>query len=144
FLMFFSADHIEWLPRTDVNNFNAGFHSSAQVNFTGTGQQPFNNTADLGNQGRLLGLNFLDSNARGAYSANATHEILHQWLVFTSSYLTLNQDGPHYNFRSSAASLLGAYQWIPSGTNGAYIMNCEEGRSGAHFAPPLDKYMMGL
>ena len=143
FLTFFSTDHIEWLPRTTLANFYAGLHWSVQINFTGTGQQPFNNSADVGSQGRLLGLNFLDTNHRGAYSANVTHEILHQWLVFTYS-LGLTYDGPHYDFRSSAASLLGAYQWLPSGTNGVFIMNCEEGRSGAHFAPPLDKYMMGL
>ncbi len=143
FLMFFTADHIEGLPRTAINNFNAGLHNSVQVNYTGTGQQPFNNSADVGSKGRLLGLNFIDTNGRGVWSANATHEIVHQWAAFMST-VALNYDYAHYQPRASTASLVGGHQWIASGSNSSYVLICEEGRSGAHFAPPLDKYFMGL
>lgn len=143
FLMFFSTDHVEWLPRTTSGNFNAGIHTSMQVNYTGTGLSPFNNSGDLGSKGRLLSINFIDTNSRGTYAGNATHEILHQWLIFTSHSLGLDDGTAHFVYNSSAASLLGGFQWIPNGNNN-YIFNCAEGRNGAHFAPPLDKYMMGL
>jgi hypothetical protein len=91
----------------------------------------------------LLSVNILDTASRGTYSANATHELLHQWLLFTSSSLGLDDGTAHYNPRVGAASLLGGTQFLDS-TNGGVTINCEEGRSRAHYAPPLDRYMMGL
>jgi hypothetical protein len=144
FLIFFTTDHVEQLPRFSPVNFTAGSHLTARVNYTGTGQMPFDGSSFyMGRPGRLLSINILDAGYRGIYSANATHEILHQWLVYTAPHLGLDDGTLHYNFRSSAASLLGAYQFVQD-AGGRFIMNCQEGRSGAHFAPPLDRYMAGL
>jgi hypothetical protein len=144
FLVFFTTDHVEQLPRQSLVNFQVGIHNTVQVNYTGTGQMPFDSSdVYTGRPGRLLSINILDAGYRGIYSANATHEIVHQWLVYTAPQLGLDDGTAHYNFRSSAASLLGAYQFVQD-DSGRFIMNCQEGRSGAHFAPPLDQYMAGL
>src|SRR5262249_23440150 len=41
------------------------------------------------------------------------------------------------------ASLVGGFRWIDNG-DGTFTRDCSEGRNGAHHAPPLDEYMMGL
>lgn len=143
FLTFFSIDHVEASPRLNSANFNAGVHTYSKINYAGTGATEFDVTSFWGSSGRLLGVNVLDTAERGVYSANLLHEILHQWLVFTDPSLELDDGTSHYNFRSGAGSLLGGTQFIDA-PNGAVIVNCEEGRSGAHQAAPLDKYMMGL
>src|SRR5262249_32178444 len=48
-----------------------------------------------------------------------------------------------YSFRSSVGSLVGGFLWTDNG-DGTFTRNCNEGRNGAHHAPLLDKYMMGL
>ncbi len=143
FLTFLTTDHIELLPRGKANNFYAGLHVSVRINYTGTGLGTKTNSAYMGSRGRLLGLNFLDTFDRGNYSGNAAHELLHQWLVFISSSLGVTDGSPHYSSRSSAASLLGGFQFLDNG-DGTFTKDCIEGRNGGHAAPPLDKYMMGL
>ena len=39
--------------------------------------------------------------------------------------------------------MVGGNEWIENG-DGTFVLNCGEGRSGAHHASPIDKYMMGL
>lgn len=144
FFTFFSTHKIEQLPRLSAPNFNAGVHGDAQVNYTGTGRFPFDNTAFFGSDGQLLGLNILDAYDRGILSNNATHELVHQWASFTSPSLGLTDEtGVHYTNRSSIGSLVGGFLWIDNG-DGTFTRDCTEGRNGAHNAPPLDKYMMGL
>ena len=143
FFVFFSTHKIERLPRLSVPNFNAGVHLSARVNYTGTGLFPFDNTAFFGSDGRLLGLNVLDAYERGIVSNNATHEIVHQWASFTDPLLGLSDGTAHYTYRGSVGSLVGGFLWIDNG-DGTFTRDCTEGRNGAHHAPPLDKYMMGL
>lgn len=143
FLFLFSIDHIEKLPWLDPDNFIAGIHTSAQVKFSGTGQGMYDLSSFYGSAGRLQGINILDTLERGIYSQNATHELLHQWCAYLSFDLGLNEDSAHFSFRSSVGSLVGGFHWIDNG-NGSFIVDCNDGRSGAYFASPLDKYMMGL
>jgi len=142
FFMLFSTNKIELLPRTASSNFNAGVHSSVQVNYTGTGLELRDSTTTFGSDGRLLGINVLDAYDRGILSQNATHELVHQWAAHISPSLGLS-DGVHYDGRSNVGSLVGGFQWIDDG-DGNFTINCDEGRNGAHSAPPLDKYLMGL
>jgi len=141
FLIHFSSYRIERLPQNSSANFTIGVQQPVQVNFLGTGQAMFNNTATYGSSGRLLAVVALDCYERGLWSYNCTHEILHQW----SSYIGALpiSDGQHYVARSSVASLLGGQLWASS-SNGAWTLVCEEGRNGATRLDPLDKYMMGL
>jgi hypothetical protein len=141
FLIHFSNYRIERLPPTSAANFTIGVQRPVQVNFSGTGQAMFNNTATYGSSGRLLAVVALDCYERGVWSYNCTHEILHQW----SSYIGALpiSDGQHYVARSSVASLLGGQLWASS-SNGAWTLVCEEGRNGATHLDLLDKYMMGL
>jgi len=143
FFMFFSTNKIEVLPLADAANFRAGIHTTAQVNYAGTGLDVFDRTASFGSNGRLLGANVLDAYRRGLSSNNATHELLHQWVAFTSTVLGLNPDGAHYDPRSSAESLVGGFRWVDNG-DGSFTIDCSEGQNAAHHASPLDKYMMGL
>jgi hypothetical protein len=141
FLIHFSTYHLERVPYDDGRNFNSGSQWPVQVNFTGTGQAPFNNSATYGSAGRLLGVIALDSYDRGMLSYNCTHEILHQWGSFLGG-LPIS-DGQHYVSRSSVASLLGGQLWATNG-DGTWTLVCEEGRNGATHLDPLDKYLMGL
>jgi hypothetical protein len=141
--MFFSTSKIERLPRLSVPNFHSGVQSAVRVNYTGTGLVPFDDTAFFGSDGRLLGLDVLDAYGRGIVSNNATHELIHQWSSFTSPMLGLSDGTGHYTYRSSVGSFVGGSLWIDNG-DGTFTRNCTEGRNGAHHAPPLDKYMMGL
>jgi hypothetical protein len=143
FFVFFSTNKIELVPRTSSPNFNARVHLQVQTNFTGTGLSPFDATASYGSDGVLLSVNVLDAYDRGIRSGNATHEIIHQWASYTSTSLGLSDGTGHYKSRSSAASLVGGFRWIDNG-NGTFTRDCTEGRNGAHHAPLLDKYMMGL
>jgi hypothetical protein len=142
FLMFFSADHIEYLPYNYTYNFNAGVHQSVKVNYTGTGPSPYTNNFLYGSSGRLLGVNVLDTHKRGIESRNAAHEIVHQWSYHQSSALGAG-DNSHYNIRSGVGSLVGGYQ-LATNAFGQRVLNCSEGPSGATLVSPLDKYMMGL
>ena len=141
FLICFSTYRIERLPYNNGANFNAGVQRSVKVDFTGTGQGLMDNTAIYGSAGRLLGLNGLDCYDRGLLSYNCAHEILHQWGSTLGAFSI--SDGQHYNPRSSVGSLLGGHLWTTNG-NGTWTLHCEEGRSGATRAAPLDKYLMGL
>ncbi|MCZ6803139.1 MAG: FG-GAP-like repeat-containing protein [Proteobacteria bacterium] len=144
FFMFFSTNKIELLPRISSENFFAGRHTWVKVDFTGTGLGMFDNTSSYGSDGRLLGLNVLDLHSRGIESRIAMHEIMHQWVSFTNQSLGLTDaSGAHYKNRSSAASMVGGFLWIDNG-DGTFTLDCTQGANGAHHAPPLDKYMMGL
>lgn len=116
FLMFLSTYKVEgqeWLQR---ENFTAGMHSSVQVNFTGTGQGQYDLSDSYGSDGRLLGINILDTYDRGMLSYNAVHEMLHQWGAFTSPALRLADGGAHYNIHTSVGSILGGKMWSPMAT----------------------------
>lgn len=143
FCLFLSTNKIERLPRTSTPNFNAGVHSQVRTNFTGTGLTVFDDTASYGSSGVLLSVNVLDAYTRGLVGKNATHELTHHWSSFTNISLGLSDGTGHYNPRSSAASLVGGFEWNANG-DGTFMLNCNEGRNGAFHAPPIDRYMMGL
>jgi len=145
FFIFFSMDHVESVPFSGSSgNFVAGAHLAAQVKYTGTGLATNNNQSGyFGSSGRLLGLNILDTATHGISDGICTHELLHQWVSFTSGSLGLNFDGSHYSAACSANSLVGGTHWTP-GSNGTFITDCDERAFGQAQAPPLDKYMMGL
>jgi len=142
-LVFFSNDKIERLPRNDSSNFVAGLHQQVQTNFTGTGQSPFDASGSYGSTGSLLGINLLDAWGRGVVSNNVTHEIVHQWSAWIDVALGLTDGSPHYSAFSSVGSLVGGFVWSDHG-DGTFLRHCDEGRNGAHHAPPLDLYLMGL
>ena len=142
--MLFSTSTIERISLNSRTNFNAVVHNSAQVNDSRTGRITFDNTTSYGSDGRLLGVNVLDTMPRGINSVNAAHEILHQWSSYTSTSLGLNDGTNRYKQNSSVASLLGGFEWIDNG-NGTFTVNCAKGGGrGAHHASLLDQYMMGL
>lgn len=142
FFIFLSSSKVELIPRFSSRNFVAGTHLTVQVNYTGTGPTPFDRSSDYGSSGRLLSVNALDAYDRGMNGRAATHEILHQWGAFIDPSLGLS-DGAHYTNWSSVGSLLGGFQWIDN-SDGTFTINCDEGRNGATYAAPLDKYLMGL
>jgi hypothetical protein len=141
FAVHFSTYHLERLPYNDSRNFNSGVQWPVQVNFTGTGQGLFNNTATYGSSGRLQSTIALDSYERGILGNNCTHEMLHQWASYMGALAI--SDGQHYNQRSSVASLIGGFLWNTNG-DGTWTLICEEGRNSATHACALDKYLMGL
>lgn len=143
FMIFFSTNRLERTPAKSSQNFVAGGHQQVQVNYTGTGQPLMNHAAEYGSAGRLMGLVVLDAFERGIYSANATHELLHQWSGVLPTTLNLSDNEGHYNPRSSIGSLLGGQRWIPNG-DGTFTLDCTEGRNGARQASALDLYFMGL
>lgn len=143
FLMFFSTHRLEWSPATQAANFTAGAHTGVKVNFTGTGRALMDRTRQFGSAGRLSGVVVLDVGDRGIYSANATHELLHQWGGWLDAKLGLVDAEGHYNPRSSVGSLLGGQRWVAS-ADGRLTLDCTEGRNGARQAAPLDLYLMGL
>ncbi len=144
FLMLFSTYKIELLPRTAPANFVAGNHSTARIDYTGTGRAPVDNSGFYGSNHVLLSINAMDAYGRGVYAANALHELEHQWGLETGASPGLTDDTSHYNPRSSVGSLLGGQRWDRDG-GGQWIMNCDEGRLyGGHRASPLDLYLMGL
>jgi len=142
-LVFFSHDKIERLPRNDSSNFVAGLHQQVQTNFTGTGQSLFDASGSYGSAGSLLGINLLDAYGRGVLSNNVTHEIVHQWSAWIDFTFGLTDGSPHYSAFSSVGSLVGGFLWSDDGS-GTFMRHCDEGRNGAHHAPPLDLYLMGL
>ncbi|MBN1492378.1 MAG: hypothetical protein JXA69_20870 [Phycisphaerae bacterium] len=141
--LFFSTYKIERVPYAEPENFFAGSHTSVQVNFTGTGQPMFDNSAAYGSAGTLSGMNVLDAYDRGALSVTAVHEMLHQWAAYLNSAIGLTDGTGHFLARSSVGSLVGGQQWLDNG-DGTFTLNCEEGRNAAHAASPLDRYLMGL
>ena len=143
FFNLFSTQNVEQLPRLSGPNFVAGRHVTVQSDATGIGLAPFDNSANMGSQGRLLGINLLDAYDRGIWSANATHELVHQWSVYLSTGLGISDGGGHFHFNTSVGSLVGGQQWLPNG-DGSFTINYEEGRNGATHASPLDLYLMGL
>jgi hypothetical protein len=143
FLMLFSIDHVEKVPPLNRDNFIAGVHASVRVGFLGTGHGTYDESAYYGSAGRLQGINALDTLDRGIYAGNAIHELLHQWCAYIDFSFGLSDDAAHWSFRSNAGSLLGGTRWI-EGTDDSFTVDCSEGRGGAHFASPIDKYMMGL
>jgi hypothetical protein len=143
FLMFFSTNKIEQVPRLSSTNFNAGMHLDAKVDYTGSGRDPSDNTAWYGSAGRLQGLNLLDAYDRGIWGANATHELVHQWSAYIDPTMGVTQVGGHYDMHTSAGSLVGGFQWTPNG-DGSYTINFDEGRNSATHASEMDLYMMGL
>lgn len=143
FFMLLSTSKIERLPRLTSANFNAGIHLSTKVDYTGTGVIPYDFNSAYGSAGRLGSVNALDAYERGLYSANVTHEILHQWSAFVDSSLGIKQDSAHWSNFTSIESLLGGFRWVP-GSGGSYTLDCAHGRNGAVHASPIDKYLMGL
>jgi hypothetical protein len=142
FLFFFSVDHAEYLPDSYRENFVAGAHGRVRINYTGTGLTTGDSTGYYGSGGRLLGINVLDVLGRGISGYTCTHELLHQWVSFTSGSLGLtSSDGSHYSSACSADSLVGGTHWTWN-TNGTITKDCGGGDDTQ--APPLDKYMMGL
>jgi len=95
FLFLISTDHIESFP-FGVRNLIAGLNQNIQINFTGTGQFPYDASAYLGSAGRLKSLNLLDTGHRGMYANNATHELMHQWVAWLNPNLGLNEDEAHH------------------------------------------------
>jgi len=142
-IMCFSTYKIERLPYLSAANFNAGVHSTVRVNFTGTGRAPFDSSAALGSNGVLMSVSFLDAMERGIWASNAVHEVTHQWSSYLSPALQVTDGSGHYLAQSSAASLVGGFQWDDQG-NGTYLVNCNIGRNEQSLAPPIDRYMAGL
>jgi hypothetical protein len=142
FLNFFSTYKVEESPRLSSANFHAGIHITAQRNYSGVGQPAFDNSDYYGSDGRLLGINLLDTLGRGLAGSNATHELVHQWAAYFHPSLGIS-DGTHFNFNTNIGSLVGGQQWIDNG-DGSFTINYDEGRSGATHASPLDLYLMGL
>ncbi len=142
FMLVFTTYKLEHQERTSSPNFIAAIHSVVQTNFTGSSRILRDNSASYGSAGRLQSMNILDAYARGISSDNAAHEITHQWACWVGWTLPVCE-GAHYYPRTNGASLVGGFQWLDNG-DGTFTANCDEGRNGAHHAPPLDKYMAGL
>lgn len=142
FFVFFSTNKIENIPKSSSVNFSAGLHVGVRTDFTGTGLSLSDASSAYGSNSVLMSVNIIDAYNRGIYSANVTHEILHQWVSFTNTSIGLSEGG-HYKSRCSVGSLVGGFRWIDNGA-GSFTRYCSEGGSGAYHAPPLDKYMMGL
>ena len=138
-LVFFSTYKLEQIPQESIENFVAGIHTWAKTSYTGTGLGAIDLTDDYGSDGRLQSVNALDAYDRGIVSKTFMHELLHQWACFLDPGLGIC-DGAHYSPRSSAGSLVGGFQWTPSG-NGSFTAVCAEGRNGAHLASPIDLYL---
>jgi len=142
FFMFFSTYKVEQLPMRSSANFHRGVQVPVKIDYSGIGLTPRDQTAEWGSAGKLLSVIGLEPYDRGVMTSNATHELMHSWAAYLDDSLGLN-DGAHYKVRSSAASLLGGVKWTPN-ADGSFSIDCDEGRNGAHRAPPLDRYMMGL
>lgn len=142
FFMFFSTYKVEQLPMLSSANFHRGVQIPVKIDYTGIGLTPRDQTAEWGSAGKLLSVIGLEPYDRGVMTSNATHELMHSWAAYLDYSLGLN-DGAHYKVRSSAASLLGGVKWTPN-ADGSFSIDCDEGRNGAHRAPPLDRYLMGL
>ncbi len=140
FLVYFSTYRIEWVPANAYDQI-AGVHQSIQVNYTGTGQAEFNDSALYGSQGRLLGVNALDAYDRGILSGICTHEILHQWASFMPAFPF--SDGEHYVRTSNLDSLLGGGLWDDNG-DGTWTLDCKEQAYGPTRLDVFDQYLMGL
>ncbi|MCA9060152.1 MAG: cadherin repeat domain-containing protein, partial [Planctomycetaceae bacterium] len=143
FINLISTYHVEDVQRLNSKNFVDGFHNSVQVTWNGSRQTLDDRTASFGSDGRLLGVTFLDTASRGLYGGNATHELVHQWSAFYDTALGIADNTGHFLYNSSAASLVGGFEWVSNG-DGSYTINYDEGRNGATHASPLDLYMMGL
>ena len=141
FFFVFSTVHVESGSDRSAN-FIAGQHWPVHSTFTGIGTGTYNLSTNYGSSGRLQGINLLDTDARGIYSGNATHELLHQWGACLDPALGIS-DGAHYLSSSSVGSLIGGFQWTTN-SQGRFVINCNEGRNGATHVSPLDKYMMGI
>jgi hypothetical protein len=142
FLVLCSTDKVERTPYNAIQNFVAGIHLTTHCDFSGTTWTPFNGDATFGSAGRLLSVNVLDAYDRGLLANVVTHEITHQWASYTDVSLGLSDGTAHYT-DGNAASLVGGYVWNDNG-NGTFTRDCNEGRNGAHHAPPLDLYFAGL
>jgi len=137
FLVYFSTYRVEYVPYDANYNGIAGIHQSVQVNYTGTGQGEFNDSALYGSAGRLLGINALDTYDRGMSSGICTHEIMHQWGSFMPAFPF--SDGEHYVYNSNVGSPLGGGTWGENG-DGTWTLNCDYHTRLDVF----DQYLMGL
>jgi hypothetical protein len=142
FLTLFSTNRIERLQNTASPNFVAGLHYPVQVNFDGTGQSRFDQSAIFGSDGKLLSVNILDAMNRGINSGNATHELVHQWSYYLDPALGLGSNA-HPNAYSNIGSLLGSFAWHDNG-DGTFTILGEEGSNQATHVSPLEAYLMGL
>jgi hypothetical protein len=142
FLTLFSTHRIERTQNTASPNFVAGLHYPVQVNFDGTGQPQYDQSATFGSDGKLLSVNILDAMNRGIYSGNATHELMHQWSYYLDPALGLGSNA-HPNAYSNIGSLLGGFAWQDNG-DGTFTILGEEGSNQATHVTPLEAYLMGL
>jgi hypothetical protein len=142
FLTLFSTNRIERIQNTASPNFVAGLHYPVQVNFDGTGQSQYDQSATFGSDGKLLSINFLDAMNRGINSGNATHELVHQWSYYLDPALGLGANA-HPSAYSNIGSLLGGFAWQDNG-DGTFTILGEEGSNQATHVAPLEAYLMGL
>jgi hypothetical protein len=142
FLTVFSTNRFERLQNTASPNFVAGLHYPVQVNFDGTAQSRYDQSATFGSDGKLLSINFLDAMNRGINSGNATHELVHQWSYYLDPALGLGANA-HPSAYSNIGSLLGGFAWLDNG-DGTFTILGEEGSNQATHVSPLEAYLMGL
>lgn len=147
-----SFDFFVYLSTNKVERTNhsrggvVGRHRSVQVNYTGTGRSLADRTEQWGSAGKLLSVNITDIGASGANTNNITHEIMHQWASWADSdVFEFSDRGGHYSPFSNVGSVLGGFLWMDN-LDGTHTLDCDPftGASGLIYAPPLDRYMMGL
>ncbi|WP_082507133.1 CARDB domain-containing protein [Duganella sp. Root336D2] len=133
------------------------FHIGVQNKVGGLGLEAFDNTAEFGSRGKLLG--YIDMAALSRYNLNPystgfdrvlqvfAHEFLHQWGSHVKvrgpdgkpSDVLLGRDGAHWSFLlDSGASVEFGNQWQDNG-NGTFTSV-----AGQQFFSPLDLYLMGM
>lgn len=134
-LVYFSTYRLEYVPDA-YDNGVAGIHQGIQVNFTGTGQGLYDNSALCGSQGRLLGVIGLDTYERGMSSGICTHEIIHQWASHMPAFPF--SDGSHY-LSCNVGSPVGGSVWDDNGAGG-WTLNCDY----LNHLDVFDQYLMGL
>ena len=137
FFVYFSTYRVEYVPYDTYYNGIVGAHYSIQINFTGTGQSEYDNSAVCGSAGRLLGINALDTYERGMSSGTCTHEIMHQWGSYMAAFPF--SDGQHYVDNCNADSPLGGGLWDDNG-NGTWTVDC----NAQQHLDIFDQYLMGL
>lgn len=139
-----------------------GFHNSAQNRIRGIGLGLFDETADYGSTGRLLGVNRQHSQAIQNDSPLEwtpillqnllLHETGHQWGVYVgdnfsanpNSILEIKQDSMHFyrglESPSTITTAMGSDYWVPNG-DGTFRREVEFGIRKYH---PFQLYFMGL
>lgn len=144
FIMLTSTSKVEHVDRLESRNFTSGAHAKVKADYTGTGYDVRDSTANFDSAGRLMSFNLIDYMTRGLTTNNVTHEMVHQWNAYIDVDLGISGDKyGHYGGRTSAGSLVGGNDWIPNG-DGSYTIDFSEGRNGGTMASEIELYMMGL